>query len=407
MAKVYKQISELGEIVTGKTPSTSKEEYWNGEIPFITPTDIQGYDTYYQSETERTVSNIGAKKQPKTVLPPNSICVTCIGSTIGKLCITKSKSITNQQINSIITNNKNDFRYVYYLLREGLPYFQMIAGGSGSGTPIISKNKFSKFKFPVEENIVFQRKIAEILSAYDVLIENNNKRVKLLERIAEDLYCEWFVRFRFPGYENTPIINSIPKGWKIEKYSSIVEIMSGGTPNTSNKMYYGGSIPFFTPKDSTTGVFVYDTETKITKEGLQHCNSQYYPKGTLIITARGTVGKLNLLAEPMAMNQSCFALKSTILNSPYFLYYTTNNAVNKLKKMANGGVFDTIIIKTFDHLKSIMPPIEVIKTFDDKIKPIMDLIQSIQRQSTVLTRQRNLLLPRLMSGKLEVKSEIE
>ncbi|MDE5784863.1 MAG: restriction endonuclease subunit S [Prevotella sp.] len=296
----------------------------------------------------------------------------------------------------------NDF--VYYLFKQ--QYIRELSansmtGASGRQRADLKFIKRIKISLPI---LPIQCKIASILSAYDSLIENNTKRIRLLEQMAENLYKEWFVRFRFPGYENTEFVNGLPKGWKIEKYSSFVEVMSGGTPDTNNRLYYGGNIPFFTPKDSTDGVFVYDSVTKITKEGLQHCNSQYYPKGTLVITARGTVGKLNLLAEPMAMNQSCFALRSTILDAPYYLYYATNNAVNKLKKMANGGVFDAIIIKTFDYTKSIMPPIEIVKSFDERIKPIMDLIQSIQHQSSLLTRQRDLLLPRLMSGKLEVKA---
>ena len=173
MAREYKQVCELGEIITGKTPSTANASLWNGNIPFITPTDIKGYDVFYQDVTERTVSSYGALKQKKTILPPNAVCVSSI-ATIGKMCLTSCASITNQQINSIIVNKANDYRYVLYLLRYNLPYLQLVGGGSGSGTPIISKNKLAKFKFLVEENLPIQKKIASILSTYDTLIENNN-----------------------------------------------------------------------------------------------------------------------------------------------------------------------------------------------------------------------------------------
>lgn len=227
MARVYKPISKLGKVVTGKTPSTSISQYWSGNIPFITPTDINGYDTYYIPFTERSISDLGAKSQIKTALPPNSVCVTCIGSTIGKLCLTKTNSISNQQINSIIPNEDNDYRYLYYLIRETLPYFQLIAGGSGSGTPIISKAKFEKIKVPVEDDKEKQIVIAKILSAYDLLIENNNRRIKLLERMAENLYREWFVRFRFPGHESTPIVDGLPQGWGYESLDSICRFERG------------------------------------------------------------------------------------------------------------------------------------------------------------------------------------
>lgn len=402
MSKVYKQLSELGEIVTGKTPSTANDDLWDGDIPFITPTDINGYNSYYQGDTERTISQIGASKQSKTLLPKNSVCVTCIAS-IGKMCITSKQSITNQQINSIIPNKNNDYRYILYLLRYNLPYIQLVGGGSGSGTPIISKNKFAKFKFLVEDSIQQQRRIASILSAYDNLIENNNRRIRLLEQMAENLYKEWFVRFRFPGHEKAEFENGLPKGWREEVSSNVIDVMSGGTPKTEREEFYGGEIPFYTPKDADDSIFVYSTITNITEEGLSHCNSQYYPVNTLMITARGTVGKLSLLAVPMAMNQSCFALSFKDRKNPYFLYYSIKNEVSKLKKMANGGVFDTIIVKTFDHIKIVLPHNDVLDAFDKTVSPILSQIQHLQRQNIFLSRQRDLLLPRLMSGKLEVK----
>lgn len=402
MVKVYKQISELGEIITGKTPSTENSELWGGDIPFITPTDIIGYDSFYQQETERTISVNGVCKQKKTLLPENTVCVTCIGSTIGKVCVTKVPSITNQQINSIIPNKDNDYRYIYYLIRENLNYLQLIGGGSGSGTPIISKNKFGKFQFLVEEDLHIQQKIASILSTYDNLIENNTKRIKLLEQMAENLYKEWFVRFRFPGHENTPMENGLPKGWKKVVASSIIDVMSGGTPKTEYEEFYGGTIPFYTPKDAGDSIFVYRTITNITDEGLAHCNSQLYPKGALIITARGTVGKLSILGVPMAMNQSCFALQLKTKNNPYYLYYTMKEEVARLKKMANGGVFDTIVVKTFDHIKVLFPSDKMLVLFSNAVSPILDQIKALTQQNANLTRQRELLLPRLMSGKLEV-----
>lgn len=278
----------------------------------------------------------------------------------------------------------------------------MIGGGSGSGTPIISKNKFAKFKFLVEDNLPTQQKIASILSTYDTLIENNTKRIRLLEQMAENLYKELFVRFRFPGHENVEMENGLPKGWKKSNISKYAEIMSGGTPKTDNESYYGGNIPFFTPKDARDCIYSHSTLTNITDEGLNHCNSKLYPKGTVTITARGTVGRVNMMGCSMAMNQSCFALKSKSHQNNIFLFFALRDASVLMKKMASGGVFDTIILKTFEHIPMLIPPKDTINAFDTIIKPILDSIYSLEKQSTLLTRQRDLLLPRLMSGKLEV-----
>lgn len=402
MVKVYKPLFELGRIVTGKTPKTNVVDYWGGNIPFITPTDIVGYNSYYQYETERYVTKKGLDTQKATLLPANSVCFSCIAS-IGKACLTRTFSITNQQINSIIPNDKNDYRYILYLLRYNLSYVQMIAGGSGSGTPIISKRKFEKFKFIIEDDLKIQHRIASILSAYDSLIENNTKRIRLLEKMAENLYKEWFVRFRFPGYEKAEMENGLPKGWKKVRCSDCVDVMSGGTPKTDMVDYYNGSIPFFTPKDASSGFFSFATMTTISEKGLANCNSKFYSKGTIMITARGTVGKVNIIDVPMAMNQSCFALESKTICSNFYLFFSIRNATERIKKMANGGVFDTIIVKTFDYIPLVIPNHELLISFDQKISSIMNSISCLAKQNTLLARRRDLLLPRLMSGKLEVK----
>lgn len=291
----------------------------------------------------------------------------------------------------------NNPRFVYYYLKT----MHLEIFNSGAGVPTLNQNHlhFIRVKVPP---LPTQQKIADILSAYDDLIENNNRRIELLEQAAQQLYKEWFVRFRFPGYEKVHFTKGIPDGWEVKKIGHIADIMSGGTPKTDNGEYYGGDIPFYTPKDYNNRFFVNDTQTKITYEGLKNCNSKLYPKNTIVITARGTVGKINILSRPMAMNQSCYALKCEMINSPYYLFFSLKNEVDKLLKMANGGVFETIIVSTFNYIQMFVPNNELIIDFDKKVSPIMDECVELQSQNQNLIKQRDLLLPRLMSGKLEV-----
>ena len=247
-----------------------------------------------------------------------------------------------------------------------------------------------------------QKRIVEILAGYDDLIENNQKQIKLLEEAAQRLYKEWFVDLRFPGHETTPIVDGVPEGWEVCKFSEIASIMSGGTPKTEVKEYYEGDIPFYTPKDSDGSFFVFDTITHISEAGLEHCNSQYYPEGTVIITARGTVGKTTILAVPMAMNQSCYALKCDELNSPYYLFFSLNKEVDSLKTMANGGVFNTIIVKTFDSISLTIPTQKVLSAFNAVVSSIMQQIKAKMKQNIHLAEARDRLLPKLMSGEIEV-----
>ncbi len=295
-----------------------------------------------------------------------------------------------------------DFRWLFYRFLyaryrgEFDQYF--------SGTTTIKHmpgEKLVKIRIDLPEKY-YQSKIADILSSYDDLIENNRKQIKLLEEAAQRLYKEWFVDLRFPGHEETPIVDGVPAGWERTSFSKKVEIMSGGTPKTSNPEYYKGEIPFYSPKDSDGSFFAFDTETHISELGLYNCNSKLYPPGTVIVTARGTVGKTTILSVPMAMNQSCYALKSEMLSSVYYLFFALRKEIATLKAMANGGVFDTIIVKTFDSISLLDPGKRLINQFDHEVTPIMDSIKIKMQNNSLLTESRDRLLPKLMSGEIEV-----
>ena len=282
------------------------------------------------------------------------------------------------------------------------PYQRFIANTStGSTVHHTSPSKIYDYRFyaPSYEE---QREIAERMFAYEKTIKNNQRQIKLLEEAAQRLYKEWFVDLRFPGHENTKITDGIPEGWGKQKFSDITSIMSGGTPKTDVKEFYNGNIPFYTPKDSDDSFFAFDTITHISQSGLDNCNSQLYPVNTIIITARGTVGKTTILAVPMAMNQSCYALKCDELNSPYYLFFSLKNEVAALKTMSNGGVFNTIIVKTFDSICLIAPTQDVLNMFEASVSPIMEQIKTKARQNIILTEARDRLLPKLMSGEIEL-----
>lgn len=245
------------------------------------------------------------------------------------------------------SNLYSKFLYYWFQSYEGRKKFEALAKGTAQKAVPISGIKTLEIELP---SLKSQKRIADILSAYDDLIENNQKQIKLLEEAAQRLYKEWFVDLRFPGHENTKIVDGVPEGWNICPFSSKVDIMSGGTPKTSIPDYYNGRIPFYTPKDSDGAFFAYKTQINITEGGLKNCNSRLYPPKTVIITARGTVGKTTILAVPMAMNQSCYALKMKENDAPYYLFFALNNEIKALRTMANGGVFNTIIGKTFDSI---------------------------------------------------------
>lgn len=299
-------------------------------------------------------------------------------------------------------NDTDRYDPVYFTYYFKSKAFRRAVSGTAVGANIqnLSQARLSNHECRIP-SIEVQHRIADILSAYDDLIENNQKQIKLLEEAAQRLYKEWFVDLNFPGHENTKIVDGVPEGWSIYPFSSKVDIMSGGTPKTSIPDYYNGKIPFYTPKDNDGAFFAYKTQMNITEGGLKNCNSRLYPPKTVIITARGTVGKTTILAVPMAMNQSCYALKMKENDAPYYLFFALNNEIKALQTMANGGVFNTIIGKTFDSINIQIPKDPLIYGFEETVRPFMEQIKNKLQANLKLVEARDRLLPKLMNGEVE------
>ena len=404
--KTYK-LDSLCEITSSKRIFYS--EYTESGIPFFRSKEIIDLFNKNNIATELFISKdrYNEIKNKFGVPEKDDMLLTSVGSIGIPYLVKSSDKFYFKDGNLTWFRNYNRklivplYLYLWTTSSVGKETLMRLSMGAAQPALTISRLKNLSLNLP---SVSLQQKIASILSSYDRLIENNTRRIRLLEQMAENLYKEWFVRFRFPEHEKVEMVNGLPKGWERTVASSIIDVMSGGTPKTDHPEFYGGNIPFYTPKDANDSIFVYNTLTNITEEGLTHCNSQLFPRNTLIITARGTVGKLNLLAVPMAMNQSCFALQFKQKENPFFLYYTIRTEIAKLKKIANGGVFDTIVVKSFDHIKLIIPTRSLMDNFNLKVYSILEQVRNLSYQNQLLTRQRDLLLPRLMSGKLEVKS---
>ena len=253
-----------------------------------------------------------------------------------------------------------------------------------------------------------QQRIATILSAYDELIENSLRRIKILEAMARGLYREWFVHFRFPGHENhlrvASALGEIPRGWEVVAFTDLADVLSGGTPKTDMPEYWNGDIPFFTPKDAPSCFYVEDAERHVTELGLSKCASALYEPDTVFITARGTVGKVAMPSVPMAMSQSCYALRGKHGCTQRFLFLMTVQQVDYLKTNTGGATFDTIVVDTFRRMKVVKPPFDLIANFSAKVGALLEQVKVLQRQVRNLRRTRDLLLPRLLSGQINVEA---
>ncbi len=274
---------------------------------------------------------------------------------------------------------------------------------TGASNPTLNRNHLHKIKViaPAPKE---QEKITAILAAYDDMIANNQRRIALLESMAEEIYREWFIRMRFPGYEMASHEKGMPLGWQASTAAAMVHVQGGGTPSTEVSQYWGGDIPFFSPKDSHDGAYCMHTEQRITELGLENCASRLFPKSTIFITARGTVGNLVLAGEPMAMNQSCYALVPKIDKEPYFVFTGLKCAVDVIKGVSNSGVFDNVVMDTFKIIPLINPGDALRKRYNHVAGPIYEQSLMLRRSNMSLSTTRDALLPRLISGKLRVDS---
>ena len=249
----------------------------------------------------------------------------------------------------------------------------------------------------------------EITQQLCTLINDN------LEAMAKQLYDYWFVQFDFPNEDGKPYKSSggamvwndklkreIPKGWYADNICKIANILSGGTPSKAVDDYWNnGTIPFFGPTECNGSVFQIKTADHITQKGLDHCASSLFEEGIVIITARGSIGKLVIVGTPMAMNQSCYALQSKEGEYEY-LYFLTTQLIDCLKAKGSGSVFKSIIASDIEHSTLCVATENVVSDFCKKVKPLFEKLKTNTIEIAELTKQRDELLPLLMNGQATV-----
>ena len=334
--------------------------------------------------------------------------VMCEGGEPGRCAIWKDKipgMMIQKALHRIRPSEVLDYRFLHYNflhIGQSNGFDQFFTGSTIKHLP---SEKLAKVEVSVPP-LPVQRRIAGILSAYDELMENSQRRIRILEAMARSLYREWFVHFRFPGHEKHPRVGSplgdIPQGWEVKPFTEIADVLSGGTPKTDFPEYWDGEIPFFTPRDVPDCFYVQDTDKHTNELGLSKCASELYPPDTIFITARGTVGKVALPSVPMAMNQSCYALRGQPGIPQRFLFLMTLQQVDYLKTNTGGATFDTIVVDTFRRMQIVKPARDLVARFARKTDAIFEQVNTLQRQIQNLRRTRDLLLPRLLSGQIEI-----
>ena len=397
-------IGDLGTIITGKTPPTTNKSYYGDYAVFIKPTDISE-QSKYTYETEEMYSKLAAEKYESSLIPKGAICVPCIGTIGTKMTMAPCDCYTNQSINSIICNENYDNEYVYYLIKNFLPGLKAYNLGTASGREYVSKSNFEKIELVAEQDKEIQKKIGVILSRYDSLIENYQKQIKLLEEAAQRLYKEWFIDLHFPGHENTNIIDGVPEGWEKKKISDICQTVGGGTPSTKVAEYYDdGNIKWVTPTDITRSncLCLFDTDKKITEDGLAHSSAKILPPETILMTSRASVGYFGIYDCEVCTNQGFISCIPNERSYQMYMLYNLINRVEEIRQKAGGSTYLEISKSVFRDFDIVLPSCMVLETFQEQSHKMLDCMRQIAKQLRLLTEARDRLLPKLMSGAIEV-----
>ena len=381
-------IKDLGEIVTGHTPPKKDPNNYGGPYPFIKPTDMD-VDRRHVVNWEESYSEKAFEKYKKAYIPPGATGVVTIGTVGEKIFQSHIHCFTNQSVNVVKPSEKYDNDYVYYLLKLNLNKVLSANPGTASGRHHVSKSNFGSIKIRVIPEVNKQEKIGQILGRYDDLIENNLKRINLLEQAAQNIYKEWFVNMRFPGHESAEFDSEtgLPEGWKEKNINEVFNIK------------YGKNLP--TSKISTNDKFHVYGASGIMGFYKEH-NAEFK---IALITSRGNgSGEVHRTYQDKAFvtNNSFMVWPVEDYRFYPFYYVTEFLKMLNLKNYCSGSAQPQLTNASMKNIKGVFPNSKLVNFFKDKVSPMMEQADLLRIQNDRLKEARDILLPRLMNQTIEV-----
>ena len=378
------EITELVIDYRGKTPKKLGGDWCKQGYRALSAKNIKT-GRIVQAETIRYIDESLYRKWMKDEVQRGDILITS-EAPFGQIFFWDSdeKIVLSQRLFCVRIKPEYDARFIYYYMTT--PEFQSELDGRATGTTVIGLRQPELMKCVIRcPEIQEQKVIAAILSSIDAKIIANEKVNDNLQQQAAALFSSLYDR------SNTEV-----------RFTDLIQILGGGTPKTGENTYWNGNIAFFTPKD--VGIpYTLITEKTISKEGLSHCNSRLYPVNTVFVTARGTVGKVGMSGVPMAMNQSCYALVGKETHQ-LLVYFYTLKAVDRLKHKASGAVFDAITTRDFESEQIMKLSDDDATAFLRVAEPIFQEVLNNNIENLRLSTLRDSLLPKLMSGEIDVSA---
>lgn len=375
-------------------------------IPFVTIANITKSNQFDFSDTmfvsREYYDSLDCKRKAKK----DDILYSVVGSFGIPVYIKEEVPFVFQRHIAILRPNKERIipQFLYYTMLSKSFYMQADAVAVGAAQRTVSLTALRNMEIKIPK-INIQEKIVKILSAYDDLIENNQKQIKLLEEAAQRLYKEWFVDLRFPGYENTKIVDGVPEGWKKDRADCFFNITIGKTPPRAEKQWFvkgSEGFPWISISDmGNAGVFVFHTSGGVTQEAVEKHNMKVVPSGTIFVSFKLTVGRVTIATSDMCTNEAIahFYIDKDWKRAYTYCYlnnfeYDTLGNTSSISKAVNS--------KIIKAMPFVMPAEPIILAFSKLVDPILNEIKNKQAICIKLTEARDRLLPKLISGELEV-----
>ena len=372
-------------IGSGATPRGGKEAYRAEGIALVRSQNV--LDFSFSSDGLAYINDEQADKLRNVGLQSGDVLLNITGDSVARACLMDDDYLpgrVNQHVAIIrVDESKAVNSYLLYYLQWRKSHLLQLAS-AGATRNALTKGMIEQLEIDLP-SLDEQRKVVGILDSIQNKIKLNHEINDNLEQQAAALFSSLYNR------SNTEV-----------RYTDLIQILGGGTPKTGETAYWNGNIAFFTPKDVGTP-YTFITEKTITEEGLSHCNSRLYPVNTVFVTARGTVGKVGLSGIPMAMNQSCYALVGKETHQ-LLVYFYTLKAVDRLKHKASGAVFDAITTRDFDSEQIMKLSDDDAKAFLCVAEPMFQEMLNNSIENLRLSTLRDFLLPKLMSGEIDVSS---
>lgn len=372
-------LGDVAEILGGGTPSTKKHEYWGGDIPWITPKDLSSHKDIYISGGGRSITELGLENSSAKLFPEETVIFSS-RAPIGYVAIASQPMTTNQGCKGIVCNPKElNNKYLYYWLRYSKRKIEDVAGGSTFKEISTSGVRELEIELPPLKT---QERIAEILGALDEKIELNRQMNATLENIGQALFRHHFID------------NPEAKNWEEGSVDNLFEITMGVSPKGESYNSEGAGLPLL----NGAADFI---DGNIAPKRYTSTPVRISQIGDIIFCIRGTIGNVNIGYEEYCLGRGVAALTPSI-NCRSYVYFSTIRAIDEMEAAASGSVIRGLSKDDIAKRKVILPPNDVLASFESKALTILDKIKINSNQIQTLQTLRDSLLPRLMSGKIEV-----